>query len=145
MVLYTGPFIGTERMPIIIPDTTVSTGFTNRAITLAELSTLVPFGAFPPTILTSGATTGSPYAATATDFLILVNKTVSANTGILFPTSVGRVLPILVKDLKGDAATYNIHVTFTGGQSADAQTDYTLIGNYVWQWFYPYSGGWYAA
>lgn len=147
MVLTPGPFTGTERLPIIVPTTATLATFQNFGVTLAVLAAAVsPFAINPPTFITSGATTGSPYAATATDFQLLVNKSASAATGILLPNSATRaLLPVLVKDLKGDAATFQIDVTFTGGQTCDGLSTYSIIGNYAWQWFYPLaSGGWYA-
>ena len=91
------------------------------------------------TITAAGAVT-----VLTTDSRILINKTVGAATSVVMPSSVTVVSPILVKDLKGDAATNNITITFTGGQLADGLASVVISVNYGAYWFNPLSsGGWY--
>ncbi len=141
MTLYAGPFVGTECFPLIVP--TTGTQFANYRITLAALTVAVAGGAVAPTIITSGATLISPYSVTGTEQQILVDKTVGAATGILLPLSASKTGPVFVKDLKGDALTNPISVTFSGGQSCDGLTTYPIDFNYACVWFFPLAAGGY--
>ncbi len=92
-----------------------------------------------PTIITSG----SSYTAVATDSRILVNKTIGSATSIVFPLAATMNYSVLVKDLKGDAATNHITITFTGGQRADGLSSVPINSNYGAYWLTPKSGGYY--
>lgn len=95
-----------------------------------------------PTIITSG----SSYNSVSTDSRILVNKTVGSATSILLLPSASYSLPVLVKDLKGDAGTNPITVTFSGSQTIDGLSEIIINNNYGYLWFNPLStGGWYDA
>jgi hypothetical protein len=79
-----------------------------------------------------------------TDSRVLINKTVGAATSVVMPSSVTVVNPILIKDLKRDASTNNITVTFTGGQLADGLASVVIATDGGAYWFNPLaSGGWY--
>jgi hypothetical protein len=87
-----------------------------------------------PVVIMSGSTSISPYIVQPAITNVIVNKTVGASTFIQLNDAItynGR--PILVKDYKGDAATNNITIEFSGGELADGEstlvidTDYGLI------------------
>lgn len=86
---------------------------------------------------------GSSYDAQPNDQRILVNKTIGSVTAILLPLGVNKNGPVLVKDLKGDAATNPITVTFTGNEQADGLGTVTINVNYGAYWFNPLTGGYY--
>lgn len=91
-------------------------------------------------------TSGASYSVLAADVRVLVNKTVGSVTSIVLPDSTTKTGPVLVKDLKGDAATNNITVTFTGGQTCDGLSSVVVGINYGSYWFTPLStGGWYLS
>ncbi len=116
----------------------------NYAITLAALSVLIQAIQITPTFVTSGAT----YNSVATDTRILVNKTIGSATSVVLLSSTSYSQPVLVKDLKGDAATNPITVTFSGGQTLDGLAPAQVVINnpYGYFWFNPLaSGGWYDA
>lgn len=87
----------------------------NYSITLELLSQFLINATVTPTIITSGATTGDHYAALTTDTRILLNKTVASASYVDLGDATDRgYLPVMVRDLKGDANTNNITVSFTG-------------------------------
>jgi len=89
-------------------------------------------------------TAAGAVTVTSSDSRILINKTVGAATSVVMPSSVAIVQSILVKDLKGDAPTNNITVTFTGGELADGLSSVVISTAYGAYWFSPLvSGGWY--
>lgn len=95
-----------------------------------------------PTIITSGAV----YDSVATDTRILINKTVGSATSVVLLGSASYTFPVLVKDLKGDAGTNPITVTFSSGQTIDGLSQVVINNNYGYFWFNPLaSGGWYDA
>lgn len=95
-----------------------------------------------PTFITSGST----YNSIGTDLRILVNKTVGAPTSVVLASSQSYQFPVLVKDLKGDAGTNPITVTFSGGQLIDGLSEVVINNPYGYFWFNPLAaGGWYDA
>jgi hypothetical protein len=89
---------------------------------------------------------GSVYNSIITDTRILVNKTIGSATSIVLAPSAGYQLPVLVKDLKLDAATNPITVTFSGGQTLDGLSQIVINNTGGYFWFNPLaSGGWYDA
>jgi hypothetical protein len=134
---YPGTVDFTALMEIVSPGT-AALGV-NYAITLAQLALIIGSGG-APTIITSGAS----YPSVATDTRILVNKTVGSPTAITLLGAASYFQPILIKDLKGDAATNNITVNFTGTYDR-LESPLTISTNYGWIWFNPLaSGNWYA-
>lgn len=117
----------------------------NYSITSAQLALLINGSIYAaPTFVTSG----SMYPSVGTDSRILVNKTVGSATSVVLASSTSYLLPVLVKDLKGDAGTNPITVTFSGGQTLDGLAPAQVVINnpYGYFWFNPLSsGGWYDA
>ena len=83
-------------------------------------------------LITSGATSVSPYAITTTNTGVLFDKADGAASYAVAPLSSSMVYrgPFLVKDFKGDAATHPIQITFTGGETCDGQAIWTINNPY---------------
>ena len=98
-------------------------------------------------ILTAGATSISPYMVETTDTRVLFNKTLGSASYAVLPlaAAVTSAQPILFKDLKGDAATNNITLTFSGGQLCDGLSSVVISNAYGWVTLNPVPGGnaWY--
>lgn len=109
---YTGAFDGTALLELVAPGTAADG--VNYSITLEVLASFIIAAIATPTIITSGATVGDPYEALETDYRILLNKTVASASYVDIGGGADRVSPIMVRDIKGDAATNNISVSFTG-------------------------------
>ncbi len=138
---YPGTFDLTALFEIVSPGT-ASSGI-NYGITATQLAVLL-FGAqfSSPTIITSGAT----YNSVATDTRILVNKTIGSATSVVLLSSTSYLQPLLVKDLKGDADSNPITVTFNGTQKMDGLSSVVISNPFGYFWFNPLaSGGWYDA
>lgn len=111
------------------------------------LTTLAPFfAAFPvlnTQVLTAGATIGSPYAVETTDTRILFNKTLASASYAVLPLAADMAYPygILFKDLKGDASTNIITITFTGGELCDGLSTVLINSDYGWATINPVPGG----
>lgn len=77
-------------------------------------------------------TTGSSYASTSSNHVVLINKSTGSATSVTLPNTasltVGKV--IIVKDAKGDAATNNITITGNNSETIDGQSNYVLNNNY---------------
>jgi hypothetical protein len=111
----------------------------NYGITLAQLALIIGGGG-ALTIITSGAT----YTSVQADTRILVNKTVGSPTAITLLAASSYLQPVLVKDLKGDAATNNITVNFPGTFDGIA-SPLTISTAYGFIWFNPLpTGNFYA-
>lgn len=102
-----------------------------------------------PVVITDGATGSSPYEVQPEDTVILVNKTASEATSILFPeaSTMNTLSPVFIKDAKGDAATYNITLSFSSGELCDGATNLFIQVAYGWVTVVPYPGGgsWYQS
>lgn len=107
----------------------------NYSITLAQLALIIG-GGTGPTIITSGAT----YNSIQTDTRILVNKTIGSATAITLLSAASYFQPILIKDLKGDAATNPITINFAGTYDGIA-SPLTINTAYGWIWFNPLASG----
>lgn len=139
---------GGEVMEIVSPGNAQSGN--NFQVTTAVLAAY--FGAFPfisTTEITAGATLASPYAILSTDTRLLFNKTIgSASYGVApLAASMARPYPILIKDLKGDAGTNPIQITFTGGELCDGLDTLTIGNPYGWVTINPApnGGSWYMS
>lgn len=142
MVIYTGLLSTAVMVPVIVPVGGNTSSFNNYRIPAASFGP----SSIAPTIITTGATLASPYAVSATETQILFNKTVGTASGALLPNSTTRQAPVLIKDIKGDADTNNISVTFTAGQSCDGLTTYPILLPYGGVWFSPLAaGGWFVS
>lgn len=136
---FSGNFIGTELMEIVSPGTVDGV---NYAVTMQVLANYLIGLQASPTFVTSG----SVYNSVRTDTRILVNKTIGSATSIVLLGSQLYLLPVLVKDLKGDADTNPITVTFSSGQLMDTLSQVVINNPYGYFWFNPLaSGGWYDA
>ena len=139
-----GTLTGTELQWIVSPGNQQLGILYN--VTLDTLGAF--FGAFP-VLNTEIVTAGATYNVQATDTRILVNKTLSSATSIVFPAASAMQYPygVLVKDLKGDAAANPITITFSGN-SCDGLTTLTIDVNYGWFTVNPIPGGsanWYLS
>ena len=132
---YPGNLDVTALLEIVSPGNVVSG--VNYRITIAQLALIVGSGSSAAlTIVQSGAT----YNSVQTDARILVNKTIGSPTTIALLAASSYFQPVLVKDLKGDAGTNNITVTFPGTFDGDA-SPLTINTNYGWIWFNPLPTG----
>lgn len=117
----------------------------NYGITFAQIIALITAQVVGvPTFVISGAT----YNSVGSDTRILVNKTIGSATSVVLALSTAYAQPVLVKDLKGDADTNPITVTFSGGQTLDglAPAQVVISNPYGYFWFNPLAaGGWYDA
>lgn len=114
---FSGSLNGAELMEIVAAPAgaTLEAQGVNYSITTNLLASLVIGFGLTPTIIIAGATVGTPYVPAVTETRILLNKTVGAASGVNIGGAVARAnLPIMVRDIKGDADVNNISVTFTG-------------------------------
>lgn len=139
------PLDGSEVMEIVSPGN-AATGNTYQVST----AVLADFFAATPgvtSIITAGATLGSPYLPTPGVVRVLFNKSVGAASYAQLPLAVswGSTEGILFKDLKGDAFTNNITIEFTGGELCDGLSTVVIGNDYGWNRIYPVpgGGGWY--
>lgn len=140
--VFAGPFDGTELFETVAPGNG-TTGI-NYAVTARLLAAFIGQVQALPTIITTGATAGSHYAALTTDTRILLNKTIASASYVDLGVATARgVLPVMVRDLKGDANTNNITVSFTG--TADGLSSPIVIDAPYGGWvFNPLpNGNWY--
>jgi hypothetical protein len=139
---------GSAVMEIVSPGNN-DTGNTYKA----SLNTLAAFfAAFPflnSELITAGATSGSPYPVQPNDTRILFKKTLGSASFAVCPLAASMVYgqTVFFKDIKGDARTNNITVTFTGGELCDGQSQMKITNNYGWFAITPVPGGgaWYQS
>lgn len=103
---YTGPVItGPTGSASTITGPTGYTGPVGTSLT----GPTGPAGSRTVSVITTGATVGSPYTLTSNDDIVIIDKSVaSASSVILSAGAIGRV--VLIKDGKGDAAVNNITI-----------------------------------
>lgn len=137
-----GPLTGAELHWIVSPGNAAQGVLYNITLTTEAAF----FGAFPflnTEIIKAGAT----YNVLTTDTRILVNKTLGSPTSIVFPLAGSMQYPygVLVKDLKGDAPTNGITISFTGGELCDGLSTIPINTVYGWYTINPVPGGgaWY--
>lgn len=131
-------FVGSELMEIVSPADPADA--LNYAITTLQLAFLLGAFVYQPTEVV----VGTVYNVLPSDTRILVKKTIGSATSIVFGLSQAQPLPVLVKDLKGDADVNPITITFTGGQLADGLSTVTINTPYGGYWINPLAeGGWY--
>lgn len=147
--LLTLPLLGDEVFEIVSPGN--ANAGNNYQVTTAVLAAYFT-GASPlldTTVIVSGATLASPYAILTTDTRILFNKTVASASYAVAPlaSSMAYAFPILIKDLKGNAFTYPIQISFTGGELCDGLSTVTIQDNYGWLTINPApsGGAWYMS
>ena len=136
------PLGGGEVMEIVSPGTAAAGN--NYQVTTAVLAAFC--AAFPVLNredITSGATLATPYNVLPTDTQLLLNKSLGSPSYVTFPLASSMAYPfgVLVKDIKGDAGTNNITISFTGGQLCDGQATIVLANPYDWTTINPSPGG----
>ncbi len=106
---YTGPVItGPTGSASTITGPTGYTGPVGTSLT-GTTGPTGPAGSRTVSVITTGATVGSPYTLTSNDDIVIIDKSVaSASSVILSAGAIGRV--VLIKDGKGDAAVNNITI-----------------------------------
>lgn len=142
--ILTGTLTGSEVMYIVSPgNAALGVSYQITTQTLASF-----FAAFPElntTIIKSGAS----YNALTTDTRILVQKTIGSATSIVLPMSTTMQYPfgVFIKDLKGDAESNPITVSFTGTETCDGLSTLIINNNYGWVTVNPIPGesGWYQS
>lgn len=133
-------FVGTELMEIVSPADPAEA--LNYAITTLQLAFLLGAFVYQPTEITAGTV----YNVLPSDTRILVKKTIGSATSIVFGSALAQPLPVLVKDVKGDADVNPITITFTGGQLADGLSSITINTPFGSYWLNPLAeGGWYLS
>lgn len=127
----TTTLVGSEMMYIVSPGNNAYGNSYN--ITLNYLAGF--FSSFPQ-LNSALVTSGSAYQVQSTDTRVLIDKTIGSATSVVFPaaSTLKYGQSVLVKDLKGDAATNPITITFSGGQLCDAEA--TIIINNPYGWVY---------
>ena len=74
---------------------------------------------------------------------VAINKTVGAATTVNLPAAcVRNGLPVIVKDMKGDAATNNITVVPNGADTIDGHANDVIAINLASRTYRPVAGGW---
>jgi len=133
---------GDEVMYIVSPGNAAQ-GNSYRVTTSVLAAFFAAFPALNTTIITAGATLASPYQVETTDTRILFNKTLSSDSYAVLPLSGSMASPggVLFKDLKGDAGTHPITVTFTGGQLCDGLSQVQIASAYGSFTINPIPGG----
>lgn len=133
---YPGGFDATALIELVSPGN-VEEGI-NYAATLAQIASIIgPLYIYPaPTIITSGAS----YNSVASDNRILVNKTIGSATSIVLLGGASYLQPVLVKDLKLDADTHPITVTFASG-TMDGLSSVVINNPGGYFWFNPLANG----
>lgn len=110
---YDGPYDPTALLEIVAPGNEQEG--VNYSLTFLLFAQYLVSSLYVPTIILTGATSDSPYVALTSDYRILLNKTVASASYVdLGDPSDRDYRPVMVRDLKGDAATNNISVSFTG-------------------------------
>lgn len=136
------PLTGTELMWMVQPGNAAQGILYNVTVdVIAVFAAAFPF--LNTTIITAGATNVSPYLVATTDTRILFNKTLGSASFAVLPTASSMAFPfgILFKDLKGDAATNPITITFSGGQLCDGQSSVVIDNAFGWVTINPVPGG----
>lgn len=138
----TGDLTGSEVMYIVSPgNNTQGQSYQIKTSTLAAYFSGFVYGT--PTFVSSG----SVYPSVPSDTRILVNKLISSATSVVLAPSPLYKAPVLVKDLKGDAGTNPITVTFSSGQTLDGLSSVVINNPFGYFWFNPIqqANGWYDA
>lgn len=141
-----GPLIGGEAMYIVSPGSnTLGNSFQIATATLGSFFYAWPF--LNTETITAGATSTGPYMVEPTDTRILFNKTIGSASFAVLPKASTMIYPagIIFKDIKGDAVTDPITITFSNGELCDGLTQVVIDIAYAWVTINPLvgGGGWY--
>lgn len=137
-----GVFDGTELMEIVSPGNAAAG--VNYGITIAQLAALIPGYSYVNTILTTGATVGTPYVVPTTVTRLLLNKTIPSASYVVLSAASTYPLPVLIRDLAGNASSNPITVTFNGSETCDGLTSVVIGTDFGGYWFNPLkTGNWY--
>lgn len=135
---------GTELMWIVQPGNP-SLGVLYNA----TLDTLAQFFAAFPQLNTAIVTSGATYNVLTTNTIVLFDKTLGSASACILPSAASMTYKqsVLIKDLKGDAATNPITITFTGGELCDGLNTLTINNPYGWFRITPVptGGAWYMS
>lgn len=131
--LLSGTLTGGEVQEIVSPGNAQNGN--NYQITTAALAFF--YSAYPyfnTTLILTGATLSSPFDATPATTRVLFNKVTGSPSYIVFPpaATMAAPYPILIKDLKGDAATNNITINFSNGEECDGLPELVIENAYGW-------------
>lgn len=144
-----GPLAGSEVMEIVSPgnEANGNTYQIQLSVIAAYIVSIISSGS--TVTITSGATLASPYDITTNDTAVLLNKTVSSDSYLVAPLAASMTFqaPLLVKDLKGNADSFPITISFTGGELCDGLSEVIIDSSYGWTRIVPVPGGgaWYQA
>ena len=137
---------GGEVMEIVSPGNAAQ-GNTYQVTTGYLAAFFAAFPALNTDIIKAGATLASPFAVETTATRVLFNKTLASASYALLPLSESMAYsqPVLFKDLKGDAATNPITVSFSGGELCDGLSQVQIANAYGWVTINPIPGesGWF--
>jgi hypothetical protein len=142
MPVLSGPLTGGEAMYAVSPGN--ATQGNSYQVTTAVLAAFM--AAFPylnEELITAGATIASPYNVEITDTRILFNKTLGSASYAIMPLAALMVYPFGVTfvDVKGDAGTNPITISFTNGELCNGAAEAIIDNNYGWVTVNPYPGG----
>jgi hypothetical protein len=111
---------------------------TTGEMSLAPLSTIIASGVSPRTIIADGNVTVTNF-----DTFIRLNKTTPATTNLILPPSLNRGgLPLTIKDVAGNAATYNFTLMPNGAELIDGLATYIGSMNFQSITLIPGNSGW---
>lgn len=132
------PLTGGEMMYIVSPGNN-ALGNSYNVLTSTLAAFFAAFPALNRSVITSGATSGSPYLVQPTDTQVFFDKGIGSASYATLPLAASMNYPfgVLFKDWKGDAATNSISINFSGGQTCDGQTQVTIQNAYGWVWLAP--------
>ena len=132
-------FDGTELFEIVAPgDPATGVNYRISSEQLAPL--IVPY---VNTIIVAGATISSPYQVPVDVSRALFDKTIGSPTYVVFDFSAFYAQPILIRDLKGDAGTNNITISFAGAEVCDGLSTLVISNPYGGYVLNPLGTGWY--
>lgn len=145
MPAYPNTTLGGAELFLIVSPGNAQAGI-NYNITTNLLSQLMlSFLTLAPNIQTASAT----YTALLTDNVILYNRTVSVGTATLqLPLASTRLasLPLVIKDIQGNAGTAVINVLGSGAETIDGLGTYPINSPYGGIKIVPLAaGGWYVS
>jgi hypothetical protein len=145
---FSGTLNGQELIEVVAGpvDSDLAAEGVNYSITSLLLAQLIIGVSATPTIITEDATPVDPYEVATTETRILFNKTVGAASGADIGGAIARNnVPVMVRDIKGDADVNTIEVSFTGTCDGLA-SPITISSSYGGYVFNPLpDGNWYLS